>query len=41
MILAGMVTHTSIVDLMQMEIRLFYRVLVAVCDVLDKRKNNH
>ena len=39
--LVGMATHTSIADLMNMEIRRFYRVLVAVCDVLDKRKQSH
>lgn len=40
MILVGMATHTSITELLSMEIRRFYRVLVAVCDVLDKRKKN-
>ena len=34
-----MVTHTPIPDFMQMKIRQFYQVLVAICGVLDKRKN--
>lgn len=34
-----MVTHTSITDFMNMKIKQFYHVLVAVCNVMDKRNN--
>ena len=39
MILAGMITHTSITDFLNMTIRQFYRVFVSICDVLEKRKH--
>lgn len=41
MILASMITHTSITDFMNMEIRLFYRVFISICDVLEKKKQAH
>lgn len=34
-----MVTHTSITDLLQMTIRQFYRVYVAVGNVMEKKNN--
>lgn len=33
-----MVTHTSITDLLGMKIRQFYRVYIAVGNVMEKRK---
>jgi len=37
-IIAGMATHTSIPDFLNMTIRRFYQVFVSICDVMEKRK---
>lgn len=39
MILAGMVTHTSVKDLMDMTIMRFYDIFVTLVKVLEKRKH--
>lgn len=39
MILAGMVTHTSIKDFMDMTILRFYDIFVTLMNVLEKRKH--
>jgi len=33
-----MATHTSITDFMDMTLKRFYQVFVAICNVLEKRK---
>ena len=37
MILAGMITHTSISDYLDMPIMRFYKVFLAIGNVLEKR----
>lgn len=37
MITAGMVTHTSIPDFLNMKIRLFYKIYAATYNVLQKK----
>lgn len=34
-----MVTHTSIPDFLNMTIRQFYQIYVAICNVMEKRRN--
>ena len=38
MILAGMITHTSINDFLEMPIMRFYRIFITIGTVLEKRK---
>ena len=39
MILAGMVTHTSIKDFMDMKIPRFFDLFITLMNVLEKRKH--
>ena len=39
MILASMTTHTPVTEYMRMTIREFLRWFLAICDVMEKRRN--
>ena len=38
MIQAGMITHTSIADFLEMPIGRFFNVFIAIAEVLEKRR---
>lgn len=37
--MSSMTTHTPVTDYLNMEIPRFLRIFVAICDVIEKRKN--
>ena len=39
MIVAGMITHTSVTDFLQLTVRQFYEILLAAVRVAEKRKS--
>ena len=40
MITASMVTHTPVTDYLDMTIPKFFRIFVAICDVVEKRRGH-
>ena len=37
--MASMTTHTPITDFLEMDIPKFLRIFIAICNVIEKRKN--